>query len=298
MADIATRQYDPDADRAVPAAAMTRWSGLGCGIGLRAPHLPLVAERRPAVDWFEIHAENFLGGGPARRHLMTIRADWPVALHAVGLSLGSAAGVDHDHLGRVARLAAELDPPFISDHLSWSGLPGLYLNDLLPLPYTEEALAVVAANVDRVQERLGRPILLENPSAYFRIAASVLTEAEFLGALCRRCGCGILLDVNNLVVNEINHGEAPMDLIAGLDPAHVAEIHLAGHARNDADGITVAIDDHGSSVPEVVWALYDASLRRFPAAVALVEWDSNIPALEVLVAQAAKADARRLAHAA
>ncbi len=298
MTDASTREPDPDADRAADSPAPTRRPDLSCGIGLRAPHLPLVVDARPAVGWFEIHPENFLGGGPARRYLTAIRRHWPVALHAVGLSLGSAAGIDAAHLDRIAGLAADLDPLFVSDHLSWSGLPGLYLNDLLPLPYTEEALAVVAANVGRVQDRLGRPILIENPSAYFRFAASVLSEAEFLGELCRRCGCGVLLDVNNLVVNAVNHGEPPDGLIGGLDPAIVAEIHLAGHSRNDADGIIVAIDDHGSAVPEDVWALYDQAVARFPAAAPLVEWDSDLPALAVLAAEAAKADARRLAHAA
>jgi len=222
---------------------------LAAGIGLRAPHLDEILTTRPAIPWLEIHPENYLGGGPARRALELIRRDYPLSFHAVGLSLGSVDGVDPRHLKRLQVLAERIEPALISEHLSWSTAGGVYLNHLLPLPYTEESLAVVCRNVDQVQTALGRRILVENPSLYLRFRHSPILEPEFLNELSRRTGCGLLCDVNNIYVTARNLELDPVAYLKTLQPALVGEIHLAGHARNDADGQTILIDDHGSRVP-------------------------------------------------
>jgi uncharacterized protein len=267
----------------------------GCGIGLRAPHVAELLERRPAVDWLEIHAENYMGGGPAVRSLERLRADYPLSVHGVGLSLGSAAGIDGAHLERLARLVERLQPALVSEHLSWSVTGGAYLNHLLPLPYTDEALDVLCANVARAQDRLGRRLLVENPSGYLRFRDSSIPEPELLNALARRTGCGLLCDVNNVYVTCCNLGGDPTAWLDALDTAPVGEIHLAGHAVNDADGRTVLIDDHGSPVADPVWRLLAHALRRFGATPTLIEWDTDVPALDVLLGEAAKAS-RRLAE--
>lgn len=262
------------------------------GIGLRAPHHAEIVASRPAVGFLEVHAENYMGGGAALHHLEAARREWPVSLHGVGLSLGSAQGLDASHLARLARLAGRIEPFLVSEHLSWSGLPGLYLNDLLPLPYTQEALAVVVENVDRAQTALRRRILIENPSAYLEFHRMEMSEAEFLIELARRTGCGLLCDVNNIFVSAVNLGrDARADLLA-LAGAPVGELHLAGHCVKEIDGTPLLIDDHGREVPESVWELHEVAAALFPSAPALIEWDSNIPPLDILVAEAAKADAR------
>ena len=265
------------------------------GIGFRATHHRAIIDGRPDLGWLEAHAENYMGGGPAPRALDAARRDYDISLHGVGLSLGGADGLDPVHLDRLARLVQRIEPFLVSEHLSWSSAGGAYLNDLLPLPCTEEALALVARHVDQVQSRLGRRILIENPSAYLAYAGSEMDEAEFLSALVRRTGCGLLCDVNNIYVTTRNLGGDPLAWLMALPAEAVGEIHLAGHAVNDADGVKVWIDDHGGPVADPVWALFDAACRRFPRAPALVEWDSEIPALEVLAAEASKADARRAA---
>lgn len=265
------------------------------GIGFRAAHHRAIVDGRPDVGWLEAHAENYMGGGPAPRALDAVRRDYDVSLHGVGLSLGGAGGLDLAHLERLAALADRIQPFLVSEHLSWSGAGGAYFNDLLPLPYTEEALALVAAHVDQVQMRLGRQILVENPSAYLGYIEAEMDEGEFLTALAGRTGCGLLCDVNNIFVTTRNLGGDPLAWLAALPAGAVGEIHLAGHAVNDADGAKVWIDDHGGPVAEPVWALFKAACRRFPRAPALVEWDSNIPSLDVLVAEAARADRHRAA---
>ena len=262
------------------------------GIGFRAPHEADILAAPPSVGFFEVHAENYMGGGTPARVLARLRRERPISLHGVGLSLGSAEGLDPAHLARLARLVERTEPFLVSEHLSWSVAGGVYLNDLLPLPYTEEALAIVADNIEAAQEWLRRPILVENPSAYLRFAASTIPEAEFLGALARRTGCGILCDVNNIHVSAANLGGDAFAYLAALPAEAVGEIHLAGHAVVDADGASILIDDHGSAVSAEVWALYEAAVRHFPHAPALVEWDSNLPELSVLLAEAAQADAR------
>jgi uncharacterized protein len=268
----------------IPAAA---------GIGLRFPHHEFVLSARPAVAWFEVHAENYFGGGDARRTLERVRRDYPLSLHGVGLSLGSAAGLDTVHLNRLAELARAIEPALVSEHLSWSVAGGQYLADLLPLPMTEEALQVVVRHVQQAQEALGRQLLIENPSTYLQFRYSVIPEWEFLRALVARTGCAILCDVNNIFVSASNHGWDALQYLDGLPAAAIAEIHLAGHAlRTLEDGRELRIDDHGSRVSSAVWTLYEQALSRFGARPTLIEWDSEIPPFEVLLDEAAQAQSR------
>jgi len=263
----------------------------GSGIGLRSPHVVEVLATRPAVAWLEVHAENYMSGGPAIRALEAIRRDYPVAIHGVGLSLGSADGLAAGHLERLATLVDRIEPALVSEHLSWSTTGGTYLNHLLPLPYTEEALDVVCAHAGRVQDRLGRRLLVENPSSYLRFEHSPIGEPEFLNELARRTGCRLLCDVNNVYVSGRNLGDDPAAYLDRLEPAAVEEIHLAGHAVNDADGRPIFIDDHGSRVAAEVWRLYAHALARFGPVPTLVEWDTDLPPLMVLLEEAATAGA-------
>jgi uncharacterized protein len=263
---------------------------LAAGIGLRAPHIDEILTTCPAIPWLEIHPENYLGGGPAGRTLEQIRRDYPLSFHAVGLSLGSVDGVDPRHLKRLQVLAERIEPALISEHLSWSTAGGAYLNHLLPLPYTEESLAVVCRNVDQVQVAFGRRILVENPSLYLRFRHSPIPESVFLNELSRRSGCGLLCDVNNIHVTAHNLELDPVAYLKALQPALVGEIHLAGHARNDTDGQTILIDDHGSRVPSDVWQLFVQALTYLGPKPTLIEWDTDIPALEVLLDEARVAD--------
>lgn len=256
------------------------------GIGLRSVHVAEVIAGPSPVTWYEIHAENYLSDGPALRALERIRESAAISVHAVGLSLGSADGIDARHVRRLRRLVDRIDPVLVSDHLSWSSFGGSYLNHLLPLPYTPETLAVVAANVERVQDALGRAILVENPSSYLRFHDSSIHEAEFLGALARRTGCGLVCDVNNIYVTCANLDLDPLAHLDALPSTCIGELHLAGHCANDADGVTVLIDDHGRRVAPDVWDLYLEALRRFGPRPTLVEWDTDVPALSVLIEEA------------
>jgi hypothetical protein len=261
----------------------------GSGIGLRSPHVAEILSTRPALGWLEVHAENYMGGGPAVRALERLRRDYPVSVHGVGLSLGTAGGLDLAHLERLAALVGRIEPALVSEHLSWSVSGGAYLNHLLPLPYDDETLALVSEHVARVQDRLGRQLLVENPSSYLRFHHGRTAEPAFLGELARRTGCGLLCDVNNVYVSCRNFGEAPERYLDALDGASIGEIHLAGHAVNDADGRPVLIDDHGSRVAPAVWSLYARALARFGPVPTLVEWDTDVPPLGVLLDEAAKA---------
>ncbi len=262
------------------------------GIGLRFPHHQAVIDTRPAISWFEVHTENYMGGGTPLRYLETIRQDYPLSLHGVGLSLGSAEGLDAAHLERLRRTVERLEPGLVSEHLSWSVVGGTYLADLLPLPMTEEALAVVCRHVEQVQACLKRRILVENPSTYLQFRHSTIPEWELLARVAERTGCGILCDVNNIFVSACNHGWDASAYLAALPPAAIGEIHLAGHAvRKLEDGRTLRIDDHGSRVAPEVWALYAEALARFGAVPTLVEWDTAVPPLEVLIDEAARAAA-------
>jgi uncharacterized protein len=260
--------------------------GLGAGIGLRAPHYKEFAAARQPVDWLEVHSENYFGAGGYDLHLLErVRADYPVSLHGVGLGLGSAQGWDKGHLEQLAGLAARIEPVFVSEHLSWSATSRRTLNDLLPLPYTEEALQLMTVRVECMQERLQRQVLIENISAYLEFAASEMTEGQFIAELVRRTGCGVLLDVNNLYVNQVNHGSDARAAMRALPPASVQEIHLAGYFEDN----DCLIDTHGDRVSQPVWQLYETALRHFGPVPTLIEWDTDIPELAVLVGEAANA---------
>lgn len=260
------------------------------GIGLRFPHHRAVLDEKPAVAWLEVHPENYMGGGTPLAYLDAIRRDYPMSLHGVGLSLGSADGLDARHLGRLGRLAGRIEPGLVSEHLAWSASGGKHFADLLPLPYTEEALAVVRWNVEVAQDALGRRILVENPSSYLRYRHSTIPEWEFLADLAARTGCGILCDVNNVYVSACNHGFDPHRYLRALPRERVGEIHLAGHSvRESADGRSIRIDDHGSRVCSEVWALYAEAVALFGPVPTLVEWDTDVPPLEVLLEEAAHA---------
>lgn len=259
------------------------------GIGLRAPHLAEILQDRPVIGFLEIHAENYLAPTAALRTLERLRRDYPLSVHAVGLSLGSVDGLDGAHLDRVAALVERVEPMLVSDHLSWSSGGGRYYNDLLPLPYTEEALAVVVSNVQRLQERLGRRVSIENPSCYLGFRHSTLSEPEFLAEVVRRSGCGLLLDPNNVVVTAHNLRLDPALWLQDLPVHAVTQYHLAGHAINDADGEPVLIDDHGSRVDDRVFELFGEMVHRYGRRPTLVEWDTDIPALDVLLGEARRA---------
>jgi uncharacterized protein len=279
------------------------------GIGLRQPHYAEVLERTPPLAFVEVHSENFFAdGGAALQVLQAARRTYPVSLHGVGLALGSAAGIDAWHLERLARLVERIEPARVSDHASFARAPRtgggavVHANDLLPVAFTDATLALMAANVQRVQERLRRPMLVENLSAYLHWADDRIAEPAFFNELARRTGCGLLLDVNNLVVNALNDGArddaaAAAKACAWIDavePSIVGEIHLAGYA--DAGGIV--IDDHGSRVHAPVWRVFAHALARLGPRPALIEWDTDIPPLAVLLEEAAQAEAAIAAHAA
>ena len=256
--------------------------------GLRGPHLAAVVASAPAVGFLEVHPENYMGGGPALSALERLRRDRPISLHGVGLSLGGTDGIDAAHLERLADLIDRLEPFLVSEHLSWSIVEGVYLNDLLPLPYTEEALDITVRHIDQVQARLGRPILVENPSSYLRYRHSTIEEPAFLAELAWRTGCGLLCDINNIHVSGRNLCFNPLAYLADLSAAAIGEIHLAGHSVNEVDGQEILIDDHGSAVAEPVWPLYRAALRRLGPRPTLIEWDSRLSDLSVLLGEAAK----------
>jgi uncharacterized protein (UPF0276 family) len=261
------------------------------GIGLRFQHHQAVLDDRPDVAWLEIHTENYMGGGTPPRYLETIRADYPLSCHGVGFSLGSAETLDHDHLARIRGVIGRFEPDLVSEHLSWSIVGGRYLADLLPLPMTEEALEVVCRHVDQTQTYLGRHILIENPSSYLRYRHSTIPEWEFLAAVARRTGCGILCDVNNIYVSASNHGWDSSRYLKALPPLAIGEIHLAGHTVRQLDeGQILRIDDHGSRVTAEVWTLYAEALSLFGPVPTLIEWDTNVPSLDVLVEEATRAD--------
>jgi uncharacterized protein (UPF0276 family) len=250
-----------------------------------------VCQRRPAVDFFEVHPENYVLDQAGLRTLETVRNNYPLSLHAVGLSLGSAEGIDRSHLAALRCLVDRLDPFLISDHLSWSTADGIFLNDLLPLPLTQEALDVIARNIDEIQTALRRPLLIENPSAYMAFRDNEFDEPEFLRILVARTGCELLLDVNNVFVSATNLGFAPDAYLRAFPVEAVREIHVSGHQRKEIDGETVLIDDHGSAVSSPVWALYADAVSRTNTAASAIEWDTNIPALNILLREREKARA-------
>jgi uncharacterized protein (UPF0276 family) len=261
------------------------------GIGLRAQHYHEVIETRPATGWFEVHSENYFGdGGPPLRFLERVRRDYPLSLHGVGLSLGSSDPLNLAHLQKLKTLITRFAPGLVSEHLCWSSIGGLYLNDLLPLPYTEEALRHVSQRILQTQDYLQRQILIENVSSYLQYRHSTIPEQEFVADVAARTGCGILLDVNNIYVSAINHDFDPLAYLHAIPVATVREIHLAGFAVNHYDDGDILIDHHGAPVAEPVWDLYGEALRRFGPTPTLIEWDTDIPPLTVLLDEARKAD--------
>jgi uncharacterized protein (UPF0276 family) len=267
------------------------------GIGLRQPHYAAFFERAPRLGFVEVHAENFFADGGAAPHvLQQVRERLPVSLHGVGLALGSAAGLDPWHLERLARLVERVEPVRVSEHASFARAPWrehgpvVHANDLLPIAFTDASLDILADNVERVQQRLRRPILVENLSAYLRWADEAIAEPEFFNALARRSGCGLLLDVNNLVVNALNRGgdavAAACAWVDAIDPAIVGEIHLAGYDDRGA----LVIDDHGSRVREPVWQVYRHAVARLGPRPTLIEWDTALPSFDVLLDEATLAE--------
>jgi uncharacterized protein (UPF0276 family) len=278
-----------------PAYAVT---GLA-GTSFKHEHLPAILAQASQDGFFEVHAENYMGaGGPAHRALERIRGDYPVSLHGVCMSIGGPQPLDLAHLARFRSLIERYEPALVSEHLAWSTHGTTYFNDLLPLPYTPATLSRVAAHIDAVQDAIGRPILLENPSTYVAFRESTMAETDFIRALVRRTGCGLLLDVNNVVVSATNQGYSPLDYLDDFPLEHVGEIHLAGHAEQaDDEGDLLLIDSHDRQVAQRVWDLFEIVVRRWGPLPTLVEWDSNLPAWSVLQAEARAAQAILDRHA-
>jgi uncharacterized protein (UPF0276 family) len=260
------------------------------GIGLRTAHHDDFLARRPALDWVEVHSENFFAeGGRPLAVLEAVRRDRDISLHGVGASLGSADHLYEDHLARLRRLVDRFQPALVSEHLCWGAIDGVFLNDLLPLPHTAEALDLMVDRVGRLQDMLRRQVLIENISSYLVFAGDEMSEPEFLARLVRRSGCGILLDVNNLYVNSRNHGFDPSAWLAALPAGTVGEIHLAGYSLRPIEQGEMLVDTHSRPVSAPVWALYREALARFGPLPTLIEWDAELPPLEDLLAEAAKA---------
>jgi uncharacterized protein (UPF0276 family) len=255
------------------------------GIGLRAPHYRELLDSRPDIGWLEVHSENYFGGGRPLWFLEQLRAHYPISLHGVGMALGSATRLDAEHLRRLKFLIARIEPGLVSEHLCWGAVEGRHLNDLLPLPYTEEALAHVCGHILQAQEFLGRRILIENISSYIRWKHDTIPEWEFVAEVARRTGCGILLDVNNIYVSAFNHGFDARVYLAAIPAERVEEIHLAGFDEGEA----CLIDTHGRRVSEPVWQLYRETIAWLGPRPTLIEWDTDIPALGVLLEEAATA---------
>ena len=273
-----------------PPRLSTPHFGPHFGLGLRKPHYAEFLAGGVPVDFVEVISENFMvAGGRPRDILRKVRALHPVALHGVSLSVGSASGLDGEYLRRLRALADDIEPAFVSDHLCWTRAAGFQSHDLLPLPYTQEALALVCAHVDQVQSALGRQLLIENPSSYVAFARNDMTEWAFLGELVARTGCGLLLDVNNIYVSACNHGFDPTKYLAAIPFAAVRQIHLAGHTSRDVDGRALLVDTHDQPVSDAVWRLYAQAIARAPHAWTMIERDDAIPPLGDLLAELGRA---------
>jgi hypothetical protein len=263
------------------------------GTSFKHKHLAAILADGNPKGFFEVHAENYMGaGGPPHRALHTIRQDNPVSLHGVCMSIGGPQPIDRDHLARFKSLVERYEPALVSEHLAWSTHETTFFNDLLPLPYTEDALARVCAHVDEVQETIRRPILLENPSTYVTFPESTMSETDFIRSIARRTGCGLLLDVNNVFVSATNHGYLALDYLSDFPLARVGEIHLAGHAeQTDDEGDLLLIDSHDGPVADAVWKLCEIVIGKCGPVPTLIEWDSNIPDWPILKAEATAAQA-------
>ena len=261
------------------------------GLGWRHPHYRQVLEEKPQIPWLEVHSENFMmDGGPAISMLSKAREMYPISLHGVCLSLGSANGIADDHLAKLKRLIGRIDPCLVSEHISWGQIAGQYMCDLLPVPYTDEALIILADNIDKMQTYLGRQILVENPSTYLEFSHSELTEPQFITELLDRTGAGLLLDINNIYVSCENHNWDAIAYLKEVPAQKVGEVHLAGHAVVERDGHEIRIDDHSSKVCDGVWNLYRGFVKRAGPKPTLIEWDGDIPELDVLLCEAEKSE--------
>lgn len=260
------------------------------GVGLKPAHYAEILETKPTMGWFEVHPENYMGaGGSPHKYLDAIRRDYALSLHGVGMSLGGVDPLDVEHLARFKSLVDRYQPGLVSEHLAWATHDGDFMNDLFPLPLTPEALDVMCEHVDQMQTTLDRQILVENPSTYLSLGGDVMSEPEFLHALARKTGCGLLLDVNNVYVSARNHEFDPIGYLDGIDAQLIGEIHLAGHAVEKVGGVELRIDDHGSQVCSDVWNLYERLIMRVGAKPTLIEWDTNVPEWAVLSHEADRA---------
>ena len=276
---------------ATSSAMATHPMPVHAGIGLRAQHVAQVRDEHSSIAWLETHSENlFAAGGPFRSAMQRIRADYPLSLHGVGLSLGSADRLNASHLRRMRELVSEYQPELVSEHLCWGAIGDWHSNDLLPLPFTEEALRLVVSHIDETQDALGRQMLVENVSTYLRFDGGDYTEWDFVAEAVKRSGCGLLCDVNNIYVNSINHGFDPRTYLHALPAAAVQEIHLAGYTRKEGLPVSLLIDSHSRRVSAEVWDLYADAIEHFGPVPTLIEWDLDIPALEVLLDEAAHAE--------
>ncbi|WP_428674725.1 DUF692 domain-containing protein [Roseibium sp.] len=282
LSEISSRQ-DKRVEAGVPARA---------GAGLKPEHVADILETRPEIGFFEVHAENYMGaGGPPHRQLEAIRRDYPLSLHGVGLSIGGEGPLDKDHLQRLAGLIRRYEPGLFSEHLAWSTHDTTYYNDLLPVPYDRATLDRVCDHIDEVQQTTGRQMLLENPSTYVAFEQSTMSEIEFLKEITRRTGCGLLLDINNVFVSSTNHQRSAEAYLAEFPVAEVGEIHLGGHAPDTDDaGRPLLIDAHDREVDAAVWQLYETTVQAHGPLPTLIEWDNDIPAWPVLLAEARAAD--------
>lgn len=270
------------ADLGLGASAPGPRPWLGFGLGLRTEHFADLLEQPANVDWLEINSENFMvAGGKPRRYLEAFRQRYPIVMHGVSMNIGGSDPLDFDYLRALKQLASDVQPAWVSDHLCWTGANGINSHDLLPLPYSDEAVAHVVDRVQRVQEFLGRELVLENLSSYVRFSASTMTEWEFLREIAQRSGCRLLLDINNVVVSARNHGYDTEQFLAGLPAQHIWQIHLAGHS----DYGTHVIDTHDHAVPDAVWALYESAIKRFGPISTMIERDDHIPPLPELIAE-------------
>jgi uncharacterized protein (UPF0276 family) len=264
------------------------------GIGLRLPHIAEMVATRPPAEWLEIHPENFLANPHAAELLTELARHYPISVHMVGISIGSASGIDRHHLERLRKLIERINPALVSGHLAWSTHGSDYLNDLLPLPFTDESLKLVTDHLQQVQDVLGRSYLVENPSSYVRFKNSTMTEAEFLAEIAARTGCGLLCDVSNVYLSAHNMGYDPYEYLEQIPPKFVRELHLGGYTPEEDEsspGMELLVDTHAAPVSDPAWGLYTYALGRFGAKPTLIEWDNDIPALPMLLEQAARAEA-------
>jgi uncharacterized protein (UPF0276 family) len=263
---------------------------ISCGIGLRHQHLQQIIDESPNINWLEVHSENFFNFARSSYQLDKISEKYPLSMHGVGMSIGSADELDKTHLQNLKNAINRYQPKLISEHLSWGSIDNKYFNDLLPMPYTDKSLQLFCKKIIQVQDFLGRKILIENPSSYLQFKDSNISEWEFFASLPNLCGCGLLLDINNIFVSSKNHNFSAMDYISAINGDDIFEIHLAGHSVNNYENGSILIDDHGSKVCDEVWNLYKFTIDKFGKIPTLIEWDTNIPALNILLNESSKAE--------